>query len=317
MLRGVYTVLILLLVQPVFSQVVPVKNNHADFLIVFGPDSRTGAGDDDHSQVVFFQVPTSYDKPVYFRVFDPEIGGVFDVMNGEADSEATYSVYGGKGAFSNPEARSTNPAGNYKSGELLGTKTFLSDDEYDGKWFSIGPFSPTEGEVDEAEEFYTFKVIIEGTKGNEGNAYKLYMSGDWVGNFQIEGSRSFAYEYSLRRNDKVDGLTSIYPLVPENTASITVKNYDFNEDGFLQLYSLVRNGHFVDISGDRSWAKTTFELNTKYEYNFLHLRTVKKKSGANDVVISVVDQDGMALPLYTRPFDEVPKYLYKFSINYN
>lgn len=157
-----------------FSQPVPGDDENIPFLMTFGPKAEKSWGDDDFSQTFFFLVPESYKDPVFIKVFDADVGGLVDELNGIFDTQMTYSVYGGKDAFNHPDARETDPIGNYKSGNLLATKAFGVNPRYDNNWYVFGPFNPTEGEYVKRFGGYIFKVICDGNSGNDGNMYRYF-----------------------------------------------------------------------------------------------------------------------------------------------
>src|SRR5665647_556700 len=120
-------ILSLLLALPVGvnSQEVPGPDENIPFLITFGRQGgETSWGDDDFSQTFFFTIPKDYKDPFYIRIYDADIGGKTDELNNFWNTRMVYSVYGGKGCYTNPDAKGINPTGNYKSGTLLATRTF-------------------------------------------------------------------------------------------------------------------------------------------------------------------------------------------------
>ena len=68
------------------------------------------------------------------------------------------------------------PTGNYKSGNLLGSKSFGDQPAYDQKWYTFGPFNPSEGEYVAMFDGYVFKVICDGIEGDDGNLYRYFLS---------------------------------------------------------------------------------------------------------------------------------------------
>ena len=144
-----------LMIPDLMGQPVPARDENIPYLMTFGGGGKreTSWGDDDFSQTFFFVIPEEFTEPVYIRVFDPDIGGEIDEINGFWDTEMEYSIYGGKGTYSHPDAQETQPSGNYRSGTLLATKTFGEDNYYDNNWYTFGPFNPSEGE-------YTQKVVM-------------------------------------------------------------------------------------------------------------------------------------------------------------
>jgi hypothetical protein len=154
-------------------------------------------------------------------VYDPEISGQCDEINGIWDTKMTYSVYGGKECYSNKDAMETQPQGNYKSGNLLATKSFGNQANYDKNWYTFGPFNPSEGELVTKFDGYVFKVICDGVAGDDGNLYRYYLSTMADENKPVEGANAFAYEYSFRMHDDPNEVSHIYPFVDDRT--ITVK----------------------------------------------------------------------------------------------
>ena len=109
------------------AQQTPSPDEKIPYVCTFSKDSDKEWGDDDFVQSFFFVVPESYKKPVYIRVYDPEIGGAIDENHGSFNSKCRFSVYGGPKAHSHPDAQNQDPVGNYKSGNLLTTKTFSNE----------------------------------------------------------------------------------------------------------------------------------------------------------------------------------------------
>src|SRR5664279_2236010 len=124
------------------AQPVPNEVENIPHLVVFGKNADGSWGDCYHSQRFFFLIPKEYKKPVYIRVFDPECGGAIDELNGVWDTQTEFSVYGGKGCWSEPDAQDPEPKGKYKSGNLLASKIFADEAKYDQKWYTFGPFNP-------------------------------------------------------------------------------------------------------------------------------------------------------------------------------
>jgi len=149
------------------AQMVPSSFEQIQYLVTFGPKCSPAWGDDDNSQVFFFLIPYSFTKPVFIRVFDPTTGDNIDQKNGVWDTKTKFTVYGGNGTHSDLDSRKTDPVGNYKSGDLMASKTFDSSKKYDNKWYTFGPFNPLEGEKSEEMKGHIFKVIAEGVEGNQ------------------------------------------------------------------------------------------------------------------------------------------------------
>ena len=92
-----YTLLFILSLISVqlISQPVPTIEENIPYLVTFGSEGNISWGDDDHCQIFFFVIPSSYKLPFYIRVFDPDTGGKIDEMKSDFDTKTKFSVYGG------------------------------------------------------------------------------------------------------------------------------------------------------------------------------------------------------------------------------
>lgn len=308
-------VLTLTVIVSLNAQPVPAEVENIPYLMTFGPKAEKSWGDDLYPQIFFFFIPETYKNPIFIRVFDPEIGGQMDEANGQWDTQMAYSIFGGKGAYTNPDARETEPKGNYKSGNLLATKTFGQNAKYDQNYYTFGPFNPTEGEY--TKEFsggYIFKTTCEGISGDDGNAYRYFLSSSATDNKPIEGANAFAYRYSFRMWDNPKEVSHIYPYVDDKTISVRLSNFDWDNDGVIRIVSVARKGQDFQVSGDNEWKTAEFairpeEKNTSLDFQFIKKQAPPVKN--NNVVINVKNQYGETLRFFTVPIGGVPKYNYK------
>ncbi len=299
------------------SQPVPAEDENIPYLMTFGPEADPSWGDDDYTQVFFFLIPKSFSDPVFIRIYDPDVGGELDEINGEWDTRMDYSVYGGPGAYSNKDAQNPDPVGEYRSGNLLMQKSFSEDDRYDQKWFTFGPINPTEGEFVEKYDAHILKIIVQGKDGNDGNLYRFYLSTDMNSNKPIEGANAFAYEYSFRMHDNPQQVSHIYPYVDDKTISVKQSNFDWDNDGFIRIVSVARKGKMVNVSGDDHWSTSEFKILEKEKNSSLDIQFIKRKSDPvhnNNVVIYVRNQYGELLPFFTIPIGGVPQYKYEIGV---
>src|SRR5690606_7220466 len=79
------------------GQAVPGREENIPFLVTFGRLGETSWGDDDFYQVFFFTVPKEYTGQFFIRIFDPDVGGEHDEIQGEFNTRTFFGVYGGKG----------------------------------------------------------------------------------------------------------------------------------------------------------------------------------------------------------------------------
>lgn len=301
----------------IYAQPVPADDENIPYLMTFGREGGTSWGDDDFSQTFFFKIPKSYTDPFYIRVYDPDIGGDVDEINGYWNTRMSYTIYGGHECCSTDEAKGIQPTGSYRSGIMMAQKFFGSDNRYDDEWYTFGPFNPTEGEFIEEFGGYIFKIIAEGLTGDDGNLYRYYLSKDPNENIAIEDGNAFTYEYTFRMWNNVDDVSHIYPYVDTGCVFIRTTNWDWDDDGEIKVVSLVRRGQRQRISGDDNEATDVIriddaEINTSLDFQF-HKRKPELVRN-NNVVISVENQYGEAMPFFTIPIGGVPVYQPKMSV---
>ncbi len=299
------------------AQPVPAGDENIPYLVTFGPKAETSWGDDDFSETFFFLIPKDFKEPIFIRVYDPDCGGAVDEQNGDFDTKTMFSVYGGTDCYSNKDAQGTQPEGDYKSGNLLATKTFGVNPKYDDNWYTFGPFNPTEGEFVTKFDGYIFKIIADGLTGNDGNLYRYYLSTKYDENKPVEGANAFAYEYTFRMWDNPNEVSHIYPYVDDKTLTVKLSNFDWDNDGFIRTVSVARRGQISKVSGEDNWAEDEFKILDEEKNTSLDIQFIKRKSPPvinNNVVVNVRNQYGELLPFYVIPIGGVPKYKHSIAV---
>ncbi len=293
------------------GQAVPAKDENIPFLVTFGKQADKAWGDDDFSQTFFFKVPNDFNKPLYFRVFDPESGGMHDEENTGFNSATRFSLYGGTGCVTDEDATKTDPVGNYKSGNLLDSKVFTSKTTYDNDWYTFGPFNPSEGELSEKHGGLIFKMIAEGLKGDDGNLYRYFMSVDPNKNIPVEDGNAFCYEYTFRLHSDPNQVSHIYPYLDKDVISLKQSNFDWDSDGYITLTSRETKADNLQISGDNEFSKSEYYVKDGergHSVDIAFKKHPKVTVNNNNVVFSVTNQYGELLPFFVVPIGGVPKY---------
>lgn len=309
-----YICIILLLfkaVYPLCSQSAPAVDENIPYLVTFGGNSLTSWGDDDFCQIFFCVIPSSQTDPIYIRVYDPDTGGDLDEIKGEFNTVIEFSVYGGNGCWSDTAAQSINKSGNFKSGFLLSSKSFGADPKYDKKWFTFGPFNPSEGEYSQKLGGHVFKIIALGISGDDGNLYKYFLSTNPTENIAVEGGNLFTYKYHLRLSDDQKHISQIYPFIDDRTISVEISNFDWDNDGLIRIFSVAKNGILCDVSGEDNWIKREFPLVAEEKNSSMEIQFIKNQSllvRNNNVVVTVRNQYGISLPFYVVPIGGIPVY---------
>ncbi|MGQ1786771.1 MULTISPECIES: hypothetical protein [unclassified Saccharicrinis] len=309
--RSTIVALLFLCQYHINAQSVPSIEENIPFLVTFGKDSEKSWGDDDFCQIFFALIPKDYSGSVFIRVFDPETSGLYDENKGEFNTKINFTVYGGEECWSDKDAQATDPTGNYKSGTLLKSKTFGNAERYDGEWYTFGPFSPNEGEYVEKFNGYMFKIIAEGVAGDDGNLYRYFLSRHNSENLNIEGGNIFTYEYTFRLPNDNREVCQIYPYIDDETISVKVSNFDWDNDGKIKMVSVAKNGIHCDISGQEEWNVSEYAIVEEEKNSSLQLQFVKDHNTLiknNNVAIVVQNQYGFSLPFYVLPIGGVPVY---------
>ncbi len=304
--------------QITYSQISPTPFENVESLITFGKEADDTWGDDDHSQVHFFVIPKTETKSVYIRVYDPDISGDLDTKNNTFNTTTSFVIYGGKGAYSIKAARSIDPIPGYDKGKVLYKKIFGSELTYNNKWYTFGPINPKEGEYSEQFNGYIFKMICTGLTGDDGNAYRYSLSYKKDRNIEIENGNVFTYEMSFKLYRNKAQVAHVYPFITKDIKSITVRNFDADNDIFIRLTSIARKLVNSKVSLDGLWSSSTFLIDDKEINSSIDIQLSKKTNSkySNDMVVCILNQYKETMPLFTIPIGGKPKYLYKVKVKY-
>jgi len=300
------------------GQPVPGSDENIPYLMTFGRNGQTSWGDNDFSQTFFFTVPRDHKEPFYIRIFDPEVGGEHDELNGLWNSRMLYSLYGGAQCYTHPDAQTGEPNGNYKSGTLLSSRAFAMDASLDNKWFTFGPINPTEGEFFEKYNSYIFKVVCDGVSGDDGNCYRYFLSKDANSNRPIEGANAFTFQYTFRMWNDTTNIMHIYPFVDTLTTSVQVRTFDWDSDGTAQAISEVRKGQLLKTSGEDAWEEDKIEVlpaEVGKSYDFKFIKRKDQLVRNNNVVVQIRNQRDETLKFYSSPIGGIPVYKAIIGVN--
>lgn len=297
------------------AQAVPNPGERVESLVTFGGQSDKTWGDDDYTQTFFFLIPEGQRLPVYIRVWDPDCGGQNDDLKGSASTTTSFSLYGGAGTFSGPQARDPRPTNPVPSGRLIKSQTFGNEPQYDGKWFTFGPLNPLEGEPVEEFKGRVFKLVARGLTGNDGNLYRYFFSTSPTQNIPVEGGNAFTYEYCFRLPATSSKATvHLYPFINDRVVSVKQSNFDADNAMRLTVFSIAKNGHSGTISGDGTWTTSTLPIVEKEHGLSLDFRLTSNLPKPNDLVFYVTDQYDVALPFFAIPLGGPPRYQYDIDV---
>lgn len=316
MRRLMIIALLLGLVTRAEAQLVPSKGENIDFLSVFGSQADSRFGDDDHSQTLFFLTPKEFSDPFFIRVFDPGCGGKFDLAVDGFNTQTKFMVFNGPGTHSDEKARKNNPENGYLTGRKVQEKVYDAAPETDDNWVTLGPFNPLEGEFIAAFDGYVTKLVVEGTTGNDGNVYRVFLSTNARNNIPVEGGNVFTYEYTVRLKSKKNEVAHFYPYIDDKVISVKQSNFDMDHDGVIRLVSSARNGEQISLSGDNTWASSVHQVSEKEKNASIDVQIIKKGAWNNDMTFFITNQYDEALPFFSVPLGGVPTYNYQVKIKY-
>lgn len=280
-------------------------------VLTFGPSASGAHGDDDHVQVIFFEVPASCSDSLFFRIFDADTGGLVDERHGGWDTTIRYTLRGGSGAYTHLDARSSHPGpAGINAGTLL-TQTVIGEDValvFDDRWgLAFGPYPASDGESVGSSQ--VFKLVVEGASGDDGNLYDVALSTSSSSNVTPAGGRVFAYSWTFPLAADVSQRPSVYPYVLQGTVFFEQHNWDMDySGGTMTLRTPMRNievpGEDISGDGDEAWSsyrtqagedRTTWTVTMEFSFPDLW----------NDITFWAVG-DGADLAIFTRPTTAPP-----------
>ncbi len=320
-IKVLVTVITLMAALPrgVSGQAVPNMVENIPFLVTFGKNGETSWGDDDFYSLFFFTIPKDFNQQFYIKVFDPDVGGENDEIQGLWDSRTMFSVYGGKGVDpdKNEESRGLVEGANYKTGNLLTSRVFGNDPKYDNGYYAFGPFNPAEGDFNEKWNSYIFKIVCEGITGDDGNLHRYFLSREKDKEVPIEGANAFTYEYTFRMWNDTKSIAHIYPYVDTGTVWVRQRNFDWDDDGAILVVSTYKQGITVPISNEDNWEMSRIPIEPPEVGKSLDFQFHKKQGSLvrnNNVVVTLENQRGDALQFFSSPIGGVPVYQPKTTI---
>ena len=238
--------------------------------------NRTGNGDRDGYQVVFFEVPDTMTDTLFFAVEDPGTLGPTRYPDEntatDASEDTTYTLIGGSGALSDSTSREADYSisGNdpTSAGTPLDSMTFRDQTG----WFYFDGVSPSQGE--HIGNKYYFKIVAQvslaGTDPLK-NGFKLDVSlsnavGTPTGSADIN---AFAYAWTISLDDRIPEenggalVWSMFPFVPDNASgNLVAHNWDADNSCIHRMYdtSGSLHGTAVNRSASDVEATTNFAL---------------------------------------------------------
>lgn len=272
-------------------------------LVIYGADAPSREGDTDWREQVFLGVPADLQDRLYVRLYDPETGGSGDfTYGGSADSETTFRLFGGVGAYSEADRpvpvqngergpRGADRAPITGPGMLIEERAWGNDPATDGRWVNLTAVSARQGEVIDGMAW--FRIDVQGSAGNDGNAYSLGVSLARDRDRAPEGLEMFSFRPTVRwsaGNPPVQ-----VRFTGPGAGPLVIQSFDA-AGGQLALVTDFRDLG-VRVSGQDFW---TSDVVATDETN-LALNLLGGYEQPNDVTLAVFDADGRPVALQMPP----------------
>ncbi len=266
-------------------------------LVTYGKLAAPRQGDNDHAQVIYLSVPATASGKLYVRVFDPDTGGAFDQVEGHANTRMRYAVFGGPGAYVPPPADfKTISDAERTAGDLLADVAYRVDRNTDGKWVTIAEVDPAQG--DRVDDRIVFRLLVEGTHGDDGNVYDVTLSSDTNDNVAPEGLSIFSYTTSARMPRR-GVITELRFMVPDDAEAITVGNFDAAAGEAFLTTKFV--SYPLEASGQGDWAVTTVPIRPNDRGKMAAVTLSGGHEYPNDATFYVTTQAGELIPFDLPP----------------
>lgn len=273
------------------------QDSSEPLLVNYGIWAAPRQGDNDHAQVIYLSVPATTAEKLYVRIFDPDTGGAYDLVQGRSNTRMRYAVFGGADAFVPPTAATekiTEPE--RSAGELLGEATYGADRKTDGKWVTIAEVDPAQG--DHAGDRIIYRLLVEGTNGDDGNVYDVTLSTDANDNVAPDGMRLFSYTTSARMPRR-GVITELRFVVPDDATSITVGNFDAAAGEAFLTTKFV--SYPLEASGQGDWAVTTVPIRPNDRGKMAAVTLSGGREYPNDATFYVTTSTGEPIPFELPP----------------
>lgn len=293
-----------------FCYKVPTEQNNVKYLYVFGADGKSTYGAmRDEPQVVFVKVPANYHGDVQISVHDPDITGSIDEKSGQWDTTTKFSILGGKKAYTSlaeaDESHLLNDTAetiktNYYEGDLLDSKIFGNDPQYDRALYSFDPIDASKGE--EVDGYRYFKIVIEGMSGDDNNLFSLDISPD--------GSEAFSFSPAIRLAEARGAKMALYPAIPSDAAKVMEYNYDLDPTG--GSIDLISPSRFFRINGSATgmWAHTEIDVPSHDMGKRWVYEITKDRQKQANMAVTLLTDKARSIPIYFTPGEAGPKMVF-------
>ena len=253
---------------------------------VYGPSGPRLAGRDDSVAVFFIKVPGNTTEPVRLRVFDPGASSKLDGHEGgnKGDVGTTFTVYGGKDAYSAAASQHSRPDWK-QAGTKLIDHVFIRN--YDGMWADLGKFDVNHGE--RVGDAVYFKVVATAAYGSGGNRFKLAA---------LPGTAElFTYNLTLHAAGERGEVMALDILAPAGVDTIVECNFDLDHGGKARVGTADAEqelkGSFTGLS-----RRNAVSVPARPAPHLVRYDIIKGRQQRANVGVFFTDLKGVPLPIF-------------------
>jgi PKD repeat protein len=270
-----------------------VPDDKLPLFVNYGIGASPKQGDNDHHQAIYLSVPDTFKDALYLRIFDPDLGGKFDQIDGRRPNGTTrFSLFGGDAAFVPETAQpETLSAEELTAGQLLARKTYGEDRANDGTWQTVVSVEPSAG--DHVGDRIIYRLVVEAPTGVDGNVFDVTLSAKGDDNVAPEGLRIFSYSPTVRM-PKRGVLTELKFFVPEDATAVTLGNFDAANGSVFLTTKFV--SYPLIASGQNKWEATTVSLGEAERGREAAVTLSGGREYPNDSTFYAADQNGKLIP---------------------
>lgn len=269
-------------------------------LVTYSPLAGTIEGDHDFRQVITFSIPGDTVRPIYLRVFDPDVGGRHDEIFGAANSTTRFAVYGAgsrAGIDRDPELTFKE----WVTGTPLVDETFGADRRFDGSWLTLAALDPADGAAENGRR--VFRLVVTGETGGDGNVFDVDVSTTPDAGHRPDGLRLTALMPTARVLNR-RSVTELRFAIPEGSAGLTIENFD-SAEGMVYFADRFASRQLLASEQD-AWRRTGIAVDTKTAGRSGSIVLAGGAEIPNDVTIAVLDDSGAFVPIDLPPVMRAP-----------
>ncbi|MCR9135679.1 MAG: PKD domain-containing protein [Alphaproteobacteria bacterium] len=285
-------------------------------LVTFGSRALQNEGDHDFRQFIRILVPDNAGQ-LHVRVFDPDVGGLFDEAQRGFNTKTRFSLYG-DGATVRLYRDSDGVVQEEIEGEALDSVEFGFHEESDGQWVTLFPMDTSSGRADGSQR--QFVLAVEGLSGNDGNVFDVMVSQSDMDNVPVEGAKLTSYAPTLQAAEEGQ-FAELRFVIPDGATSLMVENFDSAGGGI----SYAGRFHSAPLTASQKsvWQRDRIELRAGEAGRAGSVIKTGGEESPNDVtvVVSVPADDpgaighpvAIELPIRTVKSNVRPYLYYNFS----